>query len=153
MRYPSSMSIAGIDVPVTVSNEPIYTLYKCPTCRDPDTQEALTLYLKSGETTCPCCGCAIVQPTGQYTYGAYSVADNNISICASTEQMGGLNLVHETIEGINDLCDLQMDHTQISTLGAMMYKAFASGKVDFTPRSETVTPVNEGKGACYANAA
>lgn len=137
MRYPTNMTIAGLDVPVKTQNAPVYTVYVCPSCKDPNTGDPLQLYLNTTTgQSCPCCGITAIQPTGQHVYGTYNILDNKITICTSSEQIGGLNLVHETIEGINDICDLNMDHTQISTLGAMLYKAFASGKVDFTPVNE-----------------
>lgn len=144
MKYPTKMSIAGLDIPVKVQSNPVYTVYECPSCKDPDTGNALTLYLAyDAPVKCPCCKSEALQPTGQHVFGRYSIVDNDIIVTATSDQVGGLNLVHETIEGINDICDLQMDHTQISTLGAMLYRAFASGNVDFTPST----------GEQYANAA
>ncbi len=136
MRYPTNMNIAGIDVPVHVQASPVYTLYKCPVCKDADTKEALVVYLREHEDiACPCCDTTQLQNTQLFIWGKYDILNCDIAISAPNEQVGGMNLVHETIEGINSLCDLGIDHTAISTLGTMLYKAFASGCVDFTPKA------------------
>ena len=47
------------------------------------------------------------------------------------KDLAGETFVHEVIEAANDICDLQMNHLQISVLGNLMYQAFESGSVQF----------------------
>lgn len=47
------------------------------------------------------------------------------------------NFIHEIVEAIDSTADLQLDHTQISILGALMYQALSSGKVNFAQAAST----------------
>jgi len=40
-------------------------------------------------------------------------------------------LLHETLEYINDCCDLQLNHSQISTLETMLYQVLRDNKLHF----------------------
>lgn len=50
--------------------------------------------------------------------------DSNVKMC-------GENFVHETIEAINGLYDLNLPHQTITTLATALYQAYSSGNVSF----------------------
>jgi len=59
--------------------------------------------------------------------------DNNIQMC-------GENFVHETIEAINGLYDLNLAHQTITTLATALYQAYSSGNVSFVDSPAGVLP-------------
>lgn len=128
MKRPTQMKISEVVVPVKYINEPVMRFYNCAQC-------GTEVPLPPGqERVCSTCGSKWLTYSNAYANGMYDVEDVAITLNANTsEQILGFNFVHETIEAINALCDLGMDHTQISTLGMNLYGAFASGKVDFSP--------------------
>jgi hypothetical protein len=128
MRYPTEMRINEVVVPVTYVTEPVRVWYTCTQC---NSQHGF----KPGEEhVCPVCKSTWMKYDELYANGVYNYRDVAITLTDNgKEAMVGFNLVHETIEAINALCDLCLDHTQISTLGMNLYGAFSSGRVDFTP--------------------
>ena len=58
--------------------------------------------------------------------------NNNIRMC-------GENFVHETIEAINALYDLNLSHQTITTLATALYQAYSTGNVNFCEEVEDTT--------------
>jgi hypothetical protein len=141
MNYPSQMTIVGQTVPVSIIDTPLYTFATCPTCKDPSTNEPYTFIVDYGaEAVCPACGCTHCQPReNSYVFGQFDVLQNKITNWHSDaySDVCGTSFVHETIEAINSINDIKLNHTQITTLAANIYQAFSSGGVAFS--SEKVT--------------
>ena len=51
------------------------------------------------------------------TLGHYIPMDNEISIFVTKPEVQRAVLVHEIVEAVDHLCDLGLNHTQITTLG------------------------------------
>ena len=85
-----------------------------------------------------------IKQTGPMSYiiGSYSPLSRGM-VCYHNDDLidtCGENFTHETVEAINSLYDLKLDHQTITTLATALYQAFASGEVSFTkesPCSET----------------
>lgn len=132
MKFPTKMQVAGQVVYVQTQPDPIYQFYKCPVCVDGE--EAYSFPVLGGKhAKCPACGCETVQPMEAYVMGCYSVLDDLITlrVTETNTEAAGTNFVHETVEAVNSICDLQLDHTQITTLSTVLYQAFSSGGVNF----------------------
>ena len=69
----------------------------------------------------------------QWMIGSYHSIDRKITQFHSDDHvdMCGESFLHETIEAANDIYDLQLNHTVITSLAAALYQAFNSGKVSF----------------------
>lgn len=148
MIYPASMNIAGQTIDVKILDNPLYQMHICPNCKNPYTSEPYRFPVPTGESkACPACGCEHTQPVDNtYVFGQYVVKDNVLKTWHSDKipDVCGTCFVHETIEAIDSIGDLKLNHTQITSLASMLYQAFTSGGVDFSKKSESVT---------YANAA
>lgn len=136
MKLPTKMTVGGQIVHVRTQPDPVYQFYQCPKCQV-EGGEALSFPVKtgSGKTTCPACGFAHTMPYNCYVMGAYEPLFDLITLrnTGSNDEAVGTNFVHETIEAANCICDLQLNHTQISALGTMLYQAFSTGCADFNP--------------------
>lgn len=132
MKFPTKMQVAGQVVHVQTQPEPVFQFYACPTCVDGT--EAYSFPVPNGhKPKCPACACEVVQPMDAYVMGCYSVLDDLITlrVTDTNTEAAGTNFVHETVEAVNSICDLQLDHTQITTLSTVLYQAFSSGGVSF----------------------
>lgn len=71
--------------------------------------------------------------TTSYVIGEYHPLTREIKIYHTNDniQMSGENFVHETIEAINGLYDLNLAHQTITTLATALYQAYSSGSVSF----------------------
>ena len=142
MIYPKNMTILGQVVPVEIIKTPLYQVYTCPHCVNPNTGRAFEFHAPYGEgKACPACGREDTQPKEHtYVLGQYSVRDNKIknfhSELESMRQVCETSFVHETIEAINSICDLKLSHQTITTLAASLYQAFSTGKVDFSKNGD-----------------
>lgn len=135
MRYPTSMNIIGQTVGVELKDNPLYQMHVCPHCRNPYTSEPFKFPVAFGESkTCPACGATDTQPLDNtYVLGQFVVKENVIKTWHddSIADVCGTCFVHETIEAIDSIGDLKLNHTQITTLASALYQAFTSGKVSF----------------------
>ena len=142
MKYPNKMVINGHTIEVEATENPLYQFYTCPTChmpRNPDKpyRFVLDFDVKDEDKWCPACKRKDIQPQpNSYAIGEYRTNESKIRhyVNDSTEKTRTLcasNFVHETLEAIDAICDLKLNHTQISTLAASLYSAFSSGDVDF----------------------
>ena len=134
-QYPSKMNVVGQTIPVKIIEHPLYTWSTCPHCKDAATGEPYSFIVPFGEAkACPACGCAETQPReNSYVFGQFDVRDNTITNWHQDEysDVCGTSFVHETIEAINSVNDLKLNHTQITALAANIYQAFSSGGVQF----------------------
>lgn len=73
-----------------------------------------------------------VGPTS-YVIGEYHPLTRAIKIYHTEKniKMSGENFVHETIEAVNGLYDLDLPHQTITTLATALYQAYSSGGVSF----------------------
>ena len=55
----------------------------------------------------------------------------------------GTTLLHEFVEAVNDECDLKLKHSQVSTLGVLLYQLLSSAGLltDFEIHNPAQTPV------------
>lgn len=136
MNYPKRMTILGQDVEVKILPQPLYQMYTCPHCKNPNNQEAYTFpQLLDGDVECPACHCKEVQPrNNMYVFGQYLVRKNEIQNFHDDDmkQVCETSFIHETIEAINSITDLKLPHQTITTLAAAIYQAFSTGGVDFS---------------------
>lgn len=68
-----------------------------------------------------------------YVIGEYHPLTREIKIFHTDDnpKMCGENFVHETIEAVNGLYDLNLEHQTITTLATALYQAYSSGNVSF----------------------
>ena len=68
-----------------------------------------------------------------YIIGQYHPLTREITIYHSDDmkKMCGENFVHETIEAVNGLYDLNLQHQTITTLATALYQAYSTGNVSF----------------------
>lgn len=68
-----------------------------------------------------------------YVLGMYDPNTTTISVTDVPDKpaVSGSNFIHELIEAIDCHGDLNLTHTQISTLSSALYQALASGEVNF----------------------
>lgn len=69
-----------------------------------------------------------------YVIGEYHPLSRKIKIYHTEKniKMCGENFVHETIEAVNGLYDLNLPHQTITTLATALYQAYSTGNVSFT---------------------
>ena len=144
MRYPSNMNIGGQNIKVELLDQPLYQFHVCPHCRDLFTGQPFRFPVPTGETkTCPACGATDTQPQDNtYVFGQFLVKDNTLKTWHNDDisDVCGTCFVHETIEAIDSIGDLKLNHTQITTLASLLYQAFSSGAVSF---GEATSPANK----------
>lgn len=64
--------------------------------------------------------------------GSSHIVPNKIYInSASCQSQQEATLLHEILEHINDVCDLQLAHSQISTLETMLYQVLVDNNLCF----------------------
>jgi hypothetical protein len=141
MNYPKQMIIGGQTIGVEILDTPLYQFYECPKCtmwkNKDESERAYRFHVPYGtKQPCPACGCERVQPVDNtYVLGQYLVRENRIknwhSTDASLQQVCETSFVHETIEAIDSIMDLKLNHTQITTLASSLYQAFNTGGVNF----------------------
>lgn len=68
-----------------------------------------------------------------YITGQYNPLDDTIKVYNIDDRptIGGHNFVHEVIEAVNSHGDLQLNHTQISTLASTLYDTFSRASLSF----------------------
>lgn len=68
-----------------------------------------------------------------YVIGEYHPLTRGIKIyhTDSNKKMCGENFVHETIEAVNALYDLNLSHQTITTIATALYQAYSTGNVSF----------------------
>ena len=138
MRYPKEMTILGQKVPVKVQDKPLYQFYVCPHCNKNGYSYQFHLGVNDAKK-CPACGCEDVQPVqNKYVLGQFDVPESTVKLFFNEQvrDMCEVNVVHETIEAIDSICDLKLPHQTITTLAAALYQAFKSGGVDFSTDPE-----------------
>lgn len=143
MIYPKKMTISGQDVHVEIIEHPLYRVFVCPHCIDASKGEPYSFHVPYGVEgkNCPACGRADTQPKDySYIFGQYSPLRNEIKNWhndhPNMKQVCETSFVHETIEAINSICDLQLPHQTIATLASQLYQAYSTGKVDFSRDGE-----------------
>lgn len=75
---------------------------------------------------------------GDVVMAQYDPQTTTISLMHNPDKpaVGGSNFIHEVIEAADCHGDLQLTHTQISTLASALYQAFTSGGVNFGRETE-----------------
>ena len=113
MNYPSSLNVFGHHVDVKIFSDPIEVV-------------------EAGGNT-------------DVVIAQYDPQTTTISLMQVPDKpaVGGSNLLHEIIEAIDVHGDLQLNHTQISTLASGLYQALVSGEVNFGRTSNETVPVVE----------
>lgn len=113
MLYPSSLNVFGHDVSVKVFSDPIEVV-------------------EDGQKT-------------DVVLAQYDPQTTTISLMHVPDKpgIGGSNFIHEVIEAIDVHGDLQLNHTQISTLASGLYQAFVSGEVNFGRTSYETVPAGK----------
>lgn len=113
MNYPSSLNVFGHHVDVKIFSDPIEVV-------------------EAGGNT-------------DIVLAQYDPQTTTISLMHVPDKpaVGGSNLLHEIIEAIDVHGDLQLNHTQISTLASGLYQALVSGEVNFGRTSNETVPVVE----------
>ena len=113
MNYPSSLNVFGHHVDVKIFSDPIEVV-------------------EAGGNT-------------DVVLAQYDPQTTTISLMHVPDKpaVGGSNLLHEIIEAIDIHGDLQLNHTQISTLASGLYQALVSGEVNFGRTSNETVPVVE----------
>jgi len=103
MRYPTNVNVMGRHIDVHIVDKPI--------------------------------GVAGENDKGEELYitGQYDPLTDTIKVFHMDDKpsIGGHNFVHEIIEAINSHGDLQMNHTQISTVASALYNTFTNAGVSF----------------------
>ena len=68
-----------------------------------------------------------------YVIGEYHPLSRKIKIYHTEKhlKMCGENFVHETIEAVNGLYDLNLPHQTITTLATALFQAYSTGNVSF----------------------
>ena len=113
MNYPSSLNVFGHHVDVKIFSDPIEVV-------------------EAGGNT-------------DVVLAQYDPQTTTISLMHVPDKpaVGGSNLLHEIIEAIDVHGDLQLNHTQISTLASGLYQALVSGEVNFGRTSNDTLPLVE----------
>ena len=113
MNYPSSLNVFGHHVDVKIFSDPIEVV-------------------EAGGNT-------------DVVLAQYDPQTTTISLMHVPDKpgIGGSNFIQEVIEAIDVHGDLQLNHTQISTLASGLYQAFVSGEVNFGRTSNETVPVVE----------
>ena len=113
MNYPSSLNVFGHHVDVKIFSDPIEVV-------------------EAGGNT-------------DIVLAQYDPQTTTISLMHVPDKpaVGGSNLLHEIIEAIDVHGDLQLNHTQISTLASGLFQALVSGEVNFGRTSNETVPVVE----------
>lgn len=142
MQYPESMNIGGQNIKVQLLDNPLYQFHVCPTCKNPFNGEPFQFPVPTGESkACPACGCEHTQPMDNtYVFGQFVVKENTLKAWHNDAiaDVCGTCFVHETMEAIDSIFDLKLNHTQITTIASALYQAFTSGGVSFVEGPKTI---------------
>lgn len=64
--------------------------------------------------------------------GSMCLADQHIAVREDMpEEQRQITLLHEVIEAINEMCDLRLNHTQISTLAVILWGVILENPLGF----------------------